>query len=154
MKMNTDEIKKSPGFTLVELISVMAILAVILMIAVPQMMGYIKSAHRASACAEAQITADAVQRFLDDEMEKSGGNLSGNRIAGLMDMNLDDSDGILKDYISKSQKDARIVKVNVDKDEGRLLGLIYETKYSSVTMTIDEEGNRKFKVTDKNNTFR
>lgn len=154
MKIKTEEIKKSCGFTLVELISVMAILAVILMIAVPQMIGYIKSAHRASACTEAQITADAVQRYLDDEMEKSGGNLPHDRIWRLMNMNLDDSDGVLKDYISKGQRDARIAKVNVDVNEGRLQSLIYETKYCSVTMIIDEEGNRKLEVTDKNNTFR
>mgnify|MGYP001135904162 CR=1 FL=1 len=58
------------GFTMVELIVVVAILAILLAFAVPHMTGYIKAAHYTTAHAEAKLAADAVQRYLTDEHEK------------------------------------------------------------------------------------
>lgn len=148
MENRVKQMKNRAGFTLVELIAVMAILAILLMAAVPRMSNYIKAAHRTAAITEAQIAADAVQRYLDDEMAQGG--IKGSKVWPLMGLDLSNPDGVLKDYISGGQKDARINKVNVDMSTGRLLGIVYETKYSKVTMTIDEDGNRTLEEEEKN----
>lgn len=124
-----------------ELIVVMAILAILLSIAVPQMMSYIKAAHRATAATEAQIAADAIQRYLNDQKEE--GKLTGGMVWKLMNLDLNDPDGLLKDYVSGGQKNARIVSVNVEMETGILKNLVYETQYGRVKLTIDDLGNRE-----------
>lgn len=62
-------IKKSGGFSLIELLAVLAILSILMAVAVPATAGYIKSARRAAAYTESQIAADAVQLYLYDEKE-------------------------------------------------------------------------------------
>ena len=98
--------KGNRAFTLVELIAVVAILSILLCIAVPNMMNYINAAHEATAQTEARICVDAVQRYLNDEKEK--GKLTGGMLLRLMGLDLSNSDGPLKDYISGGQKGARI----------------------------------------------
>lgn len=132
--------KGNAAFTLVELIVVIGILAILLCIAVPNMMNYIQAAHRATAHTEAQISADAVQRYLNDQMEK--GKLTAGLIRRLMDLDLSDPDGVLSDYMAGGQKDARIVSVSVDMKNGRLKNLVYGNRYCKVRLSIDEEGNR------------
>ena len=62
--------KNCSGFTLVELVVVVAILAILMAMAVPQMIGYTKASHRMAGRTEAYLCVDAVQRYLDDEKEK------------------------------------------------------------------------------------
>lgn len=131
---------RKAAFTLVELIVVIAILAILLCIAVPNMMNYMRAAHRAAAKTDAQISADAVQRYLDDQKDK--GTLSVAQVRKLMDLDLSDSQGPLSDYIAGGQKEARIVSVSVDMESGRLRGLEYKNRYCKVLLSIDEEGNR------------
>lgn len=142
MKNNMNRIKARSGFTLVELIAVMAILAILLLIAVPQMMGYIEAAHKATARTEIQIVADASQRYLDDLWEKENGKVPVGKVLKLMNLDLSEPDGVLVDYLSGGLRDARIIMVAVDMDSGRLVEIEYQTKYTKVTMTIDAEGNR------------
>lgn len=139
-KKRQEKLRRS-GFTLVELIVVMAILAILLAIAVPQMMNYIKAAHRATASTEAQIAADAIQRYLNDQKEE--GELDGGKVWKLMNLDLNDPDGVLKDYVTGGQKNARIVSVNVEVETGLLKNLVYETQYGRVKLTIDDLGNRE-----------
>ena len=115
------------GFTMVELIVVVAILAILLAFAVPHMTGYIKAAHYTTAHAEAKLAADAVQRYLTDEHEKA----------------LDSPNSPLKDYITGGQKGAVIRSVRADASEGRLNNIIYDTEYSekAVLVTYDKDGN-------------
>lgn len=148
MENRMKQMENRAGFTLVELIAVMAILAILLMAAVPRMSNYIKAAHRTAAITEAQIAADAVQRYLDDEMAQ--GKLTAVQLMPLMDLDLSNPDGVLKDYISGGQKDARIQNVNVDMLTGRLKNFEYETRYCKITMTIDENGNRILEEEEKN----
>lgn len=51
-------IKKSGGFSLIELLAVLAILSILMAVAVPATAGYIKSARRAAAYTESQIAAE------------------------------------------------------------------------------------------------
>lgn len=82
---------------------------------------------------------DAVQRYLNDEKEK--GKLTGGMLLRLMGLDLSNSDGPLKDYISGGQKGARIVSVEADLATGRLQVLKYENRYCTVKLNIDEDGN-------------
>lgn len=131
--------KGNCAFTLVELIAVVAILSILLCIAVPNMMNYINAAHEATAQTEARICVDAVQRYLNDEKEK--GKLTGGMLLRLMGLDLSNSDGPLKDYISGGQKGARIVSVEADLATGRLQVLKYENRYCTVKLNIDEDGH-------------
>lgn len=131
--------KGNSGFTLVELIAVSAILSILLCIAVPNMMNYINAAHGTTAQTEARICVDAVQRYLNDE--KAKGELTGGKLRWLMGLDLSNSDGPLKDYISGGQKGARIVSVEADLTTGRLLVLEYENRFGTVKLNIDEDGN-------------
>ena len=103
------------------------------------MMNYINAAHEATAQTEARICVDAVQRYLNDEKEK--GKLTGGMLLRLMGLDLSNSDGPLKDYISGGQKGARIVSVEADLATGRLQVLKYENRYCTVKLNIDEDGN-------------
>ena len=75
-------IKKSGGFSLIELLAVLAILSILMAVAVPATAGYIKSARRAAAYTESQIAADAVQLYLYDE--KEAGRLTVGKLHKLM----------------------------------------------------------------------
>ena len=121
-------IKKSGGFSLIELLAVLAILSILMAVAVPATAGYIKSARRAAAYTESQIAADAVQLYLYDEK--------------LMNLNLSDPENVLADYISGGQKNSRIVSVDADLKTGQLKKLIYENKFVKVSLTVDEDGTR------------
>ena len=133
--------KTCSGFTLVELVVVVAILAILMAMAVPQMIGYTKASHRMAGRTEAYLCVDAVQRYLTDEHEK--GTLNGKTIHNLMGVALDSPNSPLKDYITGGQKGAVIRSVRADASEGRLNNIIYDTEYSekAVLVTYDKDGN-------------
>ena len=131
-------IKKSGGFSLIELLAVLAILSILMAVAVPATAGYIKSARRAAAYTESQIAADAVQLYLYDE----AGRLTVGKLHKLMNLNLSDPENVLADYISGGQKNSRIVSVDADLKTGQLKKLIYENKFVKVSLTVDEDGTR------------
>ena len=133
-------IKKSGGFSLIELLAVLAILSILMAVAVSATAGYIKSARRAAAYTESQIAADAVQLYLYDE--KEAGRLTVGKLHKLMNLNLSDPENVLADYISGGQKNSRIVSVDADLKTGQLKKLIYENKFVKVSLTVDEDGTR------------
>lgn len=125
---------------MIELVAVMVILAILLAVAVPQMIAYTRAANRASAVTEAQVVADAVQRFLYDE--KDAGMLSARTVLKLMNLDINGPDNLIEEYITGGQKNARIVSVNADIPSGDLTNLVYETKYFRISIAIDKDGNR------------
>ena len=137
------------GFTMVELIVVVAILAILLAFAVPHMAGYIQAAHNMTAYTEAQMAADAVQRYITDEYEK--GTLNGKIVHNLMGVELDSPYSLIKDYISGGQKGARIAHVNADVTEGRLISIIYDSENSetAILVTYDKDGNVSYENVSK-----
>lgn len=134
--------EKEAGFTLIELIAVLAILAILMAVAVPSTLGYIKSARRAAAYTDAQITADAVQQYLDEQMEETG-RLTPGKVHKLMNLELGGSDNVLSEYMTAGQKGAVLVSVDVEMKTGQLKRIVYQDKWIKVRLTIDPDGTRK-----------
>lgn len=132
--------KNCSGFTLVELIVVTSILVILLAFAVPHMIKYFKASHRTAGRTEAHLLADAVQRYVDDKMEK--GELTGRDLLRLMNQDLSNPGGELEEYLKGGQDEAKIASLNVNMNEGRLLSLTYESKYYKVKVIVDRNGNR------------
>ena len=132
--------KNCSGFTLVELVVVVAILAILMAMAVPQMIGYTKASHRMAGRTEAYLCVDAVQRYLDDEKEK--GTLSAGKIVKLVNQELSNPDTVLSDYLYGGQQRAKLTAMDVDLTSGLLKSLTYESKYYTVEITIDKDGKR------------
>jgi type IV pilus assembly protein PilA len=64
--------KDKKGFTLVEVIVVLVILAILMAIAIPALTGYIDKARRDSAVAEAASAKTAVQTIISDAYSHNG----------------------------------------------------------------------------------
>lgn len=138
-KQNTGEDRK--GFTLIELIAVLGILSVLMAVAVPSVLGYIKSARRMAAYTDAQITADAVQQYLDEQREE--GKLTIGKLHRLMNLDLDDADNELSGYMSAGSKNALVISVDADIKTGQLEKMIYQDKWVKVRVTVEADGTRK-----------
>ena len=136
---NTNETRK--GFTLIELIAVLGILSVLMAVAVPSALGYIKSARRMAAYTDAQITADAVQQYLDEQREE--GKLTIGDLHKLMNLDLGDPGNELAEYMSAGKKGALLVSVDADVKTGQLEKLIYQDKWVKVRLTVEADGTRK-----------
>lgn len=136
---NTNETRK--GFTLIELIAVLGILSVLMAVAVPSALGYIKSARRMAAYTDAQITADAVQQYLDEQREE--GKLTIGDLHKLMNLDLGDPENELAEYMSAGKKGALLVSVDADVKTGQLEKLIYQDKWVKVRLTVEADGTRK-----------
>ncbi len=139
---------KRGAFTLVELIAVIAILAVLLAAVTPKASELIRGARRSAAEAEAHITAQAVQRYLDRAREE--GELNARTLHRLMGAQLDDPEGMLADYVSGGLPGARILSADVNLRTGQLEELQYENENTVVKLVIEEDGTvRTDAVTDK-----
>lgn len=136
---NTNETRK--GFPLIELIAVLGILSVLMAVAVPSALGYIKSARRMAAYTDAQITADAVQQYLDEQREE--GKLTIGDLHKLMNLDLGDPGNELAEYMSAGKKGALLVSVDADVKTGQLEKLIYQDKWVKVRLTVEADGTRK-----------
>ena len=136
---NTNETRK--GFTLIELIAVLGILSVLMAVAVPSALGYIKSARIMAAYTDAQITADAVQQYLDEQREE--GKLTIGDLHKLMNLDLGDPGNELAEYMSAGKKGALLVSVDADVKTGQLEKLIYQDKWVKVRLTVEADGTRK-----------
>lgn len=60
--------KKNRGFTLIELIVVIAILGILIAILVPSMIGFINNARRAAVLAEAKTVYTAAQAYVTQQV--------------------------------------------------------------------------------------
>ncbi|MGL4666107.1 prepilin-type N-terminal cleavage/methylation domain-containing protein [Clostridium butyricum] len=76
LKKKNELMKKKKGFTLVELIIVIAIIAVLAAVAIPKFTATKNSANRAADEANAKIIATAVASALTDDVTLSTGDLS------------------------------------------------------------------------------
>lgn len=140
--------KNNSGFTLVELIAVIAILAVLLAAAAPRAAGLIQGARHSAAVSDARITAGAVQRYLYDVKEE--GRLNVRTLHQLMGSQLDDPEGPLAEYLSGGLSDARVLSADVNLRIGWLEELVYENEDTQVKLTFAEDGTAVVEeITDK-----
>lgn len=94
-----------------------------------------------AAYTDAQITADAVQQYLDEQVEE--GKLTIGKLHKLMNLDLDDPDNELAEYMSAGSKDALVISVDADMKTGQLEKMIYQDKWVKVRLTVEADGTRK-----------
>jgi prepilin-type N-terminal cleavage/methylation domain-containing protein len=128
------------GFTLIELIAVIAILSALLAVAVPNLSTCVKGAEKTACLTEARETADAIQRYIDDK--KADGTLKARELRKVMSTPLNSPDHILRGYLQGGQRDARIVSLEVDVKNGILKEMVYENEDIYVKVYLQEDGTR------------
>lgn len=133
--------KGREGYTLLELIVVLAILVILMMAAVPQMNMYVEAANKTSAKAEAIEVAEATKQYVKDHFEEGTLNLSSFRV--LVNLQLDKPNGPLKDYIGVCREESRIESINVNFNTGYMSQITYINQYDRVRVTYAEDGERE-----------
>jgi len=92
--------KKNKGFTLVELLAVIAILAIILLIAVPQILGVIADAEKGAFKNSVRSTIKAIELYYANDEDKAltgtmaSLDVSGEKLTG-EDWNIDATTGVV-----------------------------------------------------------
>ncbi|WP_373786195.1 prepilin-type N-terminal cleavage/methylation domain-containing protein [Jeotgalibaca porci] len=118
-------LKKEGGFTLVELLAVLAILALIVAIAVPSIGNVIDGAKTKSADAQVELIEDAARLYdLENDLTADtnindlikAGFLDKNDVANLAKFNLNEGSKILSDV--KKAKVTKVEETNVEETEG------------------------------------
>lgn len=128
------------GYTLLELIVVLAILVILLMVTVPQTEWYADVARKMTARMEAVEVADAVNRYLKDQFEAGTLDIQSFRV--LVNLQLDKPDGPLKDYIGVCQEESRIESINVNMNTGFMSQITYINPYDRVRVAFTTDGKR------------
>lgn len=64
------EMKREDGFTLVEILAVLVIVAVVAAVTVPTMMGFVERAKKDRYIAEAKLVCSAVEQYINEKVAK------------------------------------------------------------------------------------
>lgn len=128
------------GYTLLELIVVLAILVILMTAAVPQMNRYVEAAYKTTSKAEAIEVAEAVKQYIKDHFEAGTLNMESFKV--LVNLQLDKPKGPLKDYIGVCQEESRIESINVNFYTGYMSQITYINLFDRVRVTYSEDGER------------
>ena len=107
-----------------ELVAVIAIIAILVTSSLPHMNWLTKAARRVASENEAVEVANAVRRYVHDNLE------------------LEKPDNVLRDYISGGMEGARIESFFIDLKTGILGQLTYVNQFDRVRISYDNEGRQ------------
>lgn len=127
------------GFTLVELLAVLVILAILAAAFVPSMVGFIEKAKQSAYLSEAQTACRAVQQYLIEEKEKDTFD-DFKMYEDLMQYDIGDKNNALTELMKGSYTNgARITSVSLDRKTNSFLGLDYTVDNHLVTIIFGEK---------------
>ncbi|MBS6646383.1 MAG: prepilin-type N-terminal cleavage/methylation domain-containing protein [Clostridiaceae bacterium] len=131
-------LKNEDGFTLVEMIAVLIIIAVLAAVAVPSMTGFIERAKRDRYIAEARLVCTALQQYLT-EMEIEDGVISDKQvIEDVARYDIGDKRNVLSKIMEGSYtKNGRIINIMYLYD--KLDGIEYNVDGYVVTIMFNNE---------------
>ena len=129
-----------------ELVAVLAILAILVMLSVPHVNRYVNAARRAASETEALAVADAVNRYLRDK--EAEGKLNYRTAKPLINLELDKPDNVLRDYIGGGMDGARIESLYVDFNRCFLKQITYVNQFDRVRISYDSWGNQTLEHVD------
>lgn len=120
--------RRRGGFTLVEVLVVMVILAILAAVTIPTFTGYIDKAREEVYLSEARLVSTGVQTYVMEQY--AHGTLDRNNIKkDLMEYELGHPDHALTELLRGSYTDgARIAGVTVNTRDGIYRGMIYEVE--------------------------
>lgn len=122
-----------------ELVAVLAILAILVMLSVPHVNRYVEAARRVASETEALAVADAVNRYLLDK--EAEGKLNYKTARPLINLELDKPDNVLRDYIGGGMEGARIEQIYIDFESCFLRQITYVNQFDRVRISYDSGGN-------------
>lgn len=126
--MNSNDKRSRGGFTLVEVLVVMVILAILAAVTVPTFTGYIDKAKEEVYLTEARLVSTGVQTYIIEQYAQ--GTLDREHIkTDLMGYGMGEPDHVLTDLLRGSYTaGASITSVVVDTRNGVYEGMIYEVE--------------------------
>lgn len=129
---------KNAGFTLIELVSVLAILGILSMLSIPPMVNYIESSRKQVYISEAEMVCSAVNVYIAQE------NLRGTVSAWDLYMelifnSLGSKDNPITAMLSMHTSGGKIVSVMYDESNRRFEGIIYQVDGYKITVIPSEK---------------
>jgi len=128
------ERNRNAGFTLMEMIVVLAIVSAVSMLTIPPMLSYIEAARRQVCIAEAETVCSAVSIYIAQE------NLNGTVSAWdlyedlIFSGSIDSRQNPINGMLSMHSSDGRIVSVIYDESRRSFEGIIYEVGGYKITV--------------------
>lgn len=134
--------KNNKGFTLVETLAVLVILAIMAAVAVPSMVGYIDSAKEKVYISEASTVSTAIQTYLMEEYARKGELDTFEFYAEIMTKDLGQPGCPLNDYLSGGYTEgAKIQELYLSDNyvPCRFVGIKYVVKGYAIELRVGKE---------------